>query len=76
MESFSTLSEFVEHLAKNCKVKKDLEERNSPRNTEQRLTIVCKDDWCKRSNKELNQQLEITKGTKGEESSVSGDIRS
>ena len=76
MESFSTLSEFVEHLAKFCKVKKGLEEKKSPMNTEQRLTIACKDDWCKRSTQELNQQLEITKGTKGGERSVAGDARS
>lgn len=75
-ESFVNLSEFVEHLARNCKAKKGLEEKNKPPNPEQRLTIVCKDDWCKHSNRELNRLLEIIKGTKGGKRSVAGDTRS
>jgi hypothetical protein len=76
MESFINLSKFVEHLDKSCTVKKDLEKNKSCLNNEQRLVILCKDNWRKHSTEQLNQQLGRLKGTKGEESSVAGDIRS
>lgn len=74
-ESFNTLNTFVEHLAKSCKVK-DLEEKSGPLNVRQRKTIERKDEWCKHSNKKLNQQLDNNKGTRAGERSIAGDYSS
>lgn len=74
--SFDCLRYFVTHLDKNCKAKKDCKEKGIPENGKQRRSIRHKDSWCKLSNEQLNQQLAIIKGTKGEESSVAGDTRS
>lgn len=76
MESFSSLREFVKHLDGTCEVKKDLDKNKTGRNNEQRLIILRKDELRKHSTKQLNQEREKFKGTKGEDTSVAGDIRS
>jgi len=76
MKSFTCLRTFVEHLDKYCKIKKDLDKTKSRLNKKQRRTITCKDDWCKHSTEQLNQQLKIIKGTKVEKCSVAEDTRS
>ena len=76
MESFSTLSEFVKHLDGTCEVKKDLDGNKTGWNNEQRLIMKRKDDLRKASTNQLNQEREKLKGTKGEDTSFGGDIRS
>ena len=75
-KSFTCLRSFITHLDENCKGKKEVEKNKNRLNREQRLTITCKDHWCKHSTEQLNQQLAKIKGTKDEERSVARHTRS
>ena len=75
MKSFSNLRKFVTHLDR-CKAKKILESNRSHLNEKHYRTISNRKELCGYSNKQLKQQLEIIKGTEGEECSVVGDTRS
>jgi len=75
MNSFDCLRTFAEHLDKYCKAKSDLKKKKSRLNEKQRLTITCKDDWCKYSTEQLNHQLAEIEGTEGKDCSIAGDTR-
>jgi len=57
-------------------VKKDLEKNKTRLRKKHRLIITCKDDWCKHSTEQLNQQLAKIKSTEGDQCSVADDTRS
>ena len=73
-KSFTCLRSFVMHLDENCKERKHLTNKKIRLNRKQRLTITRRDDWCKHSTGQLNQQLAKLKGTN--ERSVVKDTRS